>query len=235
MTGRTDTSREGSNIELMFRTLVTPRMRHKMRAGYIVLGIQKAINMMAQEPFFCEASIALSFRGQRVGKITITRRLRAGAPTISATNDTKRPSLINNGPNYVNSSIVAFEKRTNPYNDPEMHDPHDRMFKITYDIQRDLMSKEEVSSAVLDAMVIIAKPGPLEVCDDLRANSVIGGARIWVTGFNNPSMPLIYGWVSKALNMIWIILMVRRDRWYEINFLLWYDEKPVGIGYFYNS
>lgn len=240
VTGRTDTSLEGSNIDLMFRTLVTPRMRHEMQAGYIILGLQKAVNMMAQESVFCEASVKLSFRSQRVGKITITRRLHAPglpaeAPTISATKDMEKPSSIGSNMKSIKSSIVALGKRANPYDDPELYDRRDRRFKITYQLQSDPMPKEGVLSAVLDAMVMIAQKGYLEVCTDLHAHSLTGGAKIWVTYFGNTSKPLRFGWVSKALTMIWETLMVRDNNWYEVNFLMWYDEKPLGIGYFYNT
>lgn len=236
---RNDMSLRGTHVEIMFRSLATPRVRtNGFQIGHVLLAIYQAVNTMAEESAFCNAKVTVSLHGQRVGSVGITKILYA--PEISAANQTSNSSGINALDTDVQtigepSSSPTLTTRTNPYDFPEIVDPSDHDFKLTYNFDGPTLPYLSVLSAVLDAMVTIARPGPFDTCEEFHAYGIPGtNVMIYVSAFEQAKFPLRYGYISRALTLVWDILMRQGGEWKEISFEMWFSGEPFAIGFVTN-
>ncbi len=111
----TDASLGGTHIKMMFQSLTSPRSRNKLQASHVILGMYKALKLIAQESAFSEAYVILSLYGQRIGKVSFSRRVHGTASV--AKNYTEITSVATdlltlNGifPNGTDSSNLAGAK-----------------------------------------------------------------------------------------------------------------------------
>lgn len=237
--GRADTFGKGSSIELTFRRFVLPRgVKYKFRIGHVILSIYKAVNLMAAESAFCNAEVTVALHGQRVGIVTISKRLYAPGFIVGNRTDVVLKTTNEQGqddgvpPTGGIETPARLSRRTNPYGFPEIIEPGDPLFKITYNFNGPPIPKEHVLSAMLDAMVSIAKLGGLTRFDSLDAYGNSGSnTMIHVSRYEDPSNPIRYNSVARALTLIWDNLMRGHDIWAEVSFDVWYGTTPFATGF----
>lgn len=235
--GRADTIAKGTNVGLSFRTFAQPRgKRSTFQIGHVILSIYKAVNLMVVQSAFCNAEVTVSLHGQRLGIVTISKRL--FAPSMVTGNSTdfmlRIPDKENQDdvtlPTRPNGVPATMSRRTNPYNFPEIVDPEDPLFKITYNFNGPPIPRDHVLSAMLDAMVTIAKVGPETRCHSLDARGFSGSNTMMHVSPYEPRSPS-YGSAARALTLVWDNVMRKQNNWAEVSFDIWHGDSPIATGF----
>lgn len=180
---------------------------------------------MATEDVYCEAHVILKMYNERIGKISYTRRL-WDPTTANAINNTSNVSTAN----FIvaNSSTSAVSQQLGAPS--EWIDPMNPDLKLTYEWNGGSIPRNEVLSALLDAMVIVAK-NAIDQFESLEAHSTPDNCILLLDRSPRAKGPLRCApKVGRVMLLLGEHIFRPNDRWGDMTFDVRWDNELLVFG-----
>ena len=222
--------RKGYDVEILMKNSQQPLIALMLTSDILVAGLWETMVQTCEYGFYYKTTLTLRYHHQEIGTLTIQEHT-VGA-TANGTEADANALLNSVGPKDAALSLAQAAPLNKtappPYTSRRILFPGDSRFSITYTYHTTQIKSKDIFMAVLGILATAAQYDPAQQpIKELKQVSPSKRCAITLTPTPN-WVELSYSNAVKALNLVLHTVMLRLEKFREMEFSVWFLDEKIG-------